>query len=541
MKKVCSIFVGALCCLHTITAQSQSLNDLNTIFNWAEQNYFTYFPNHESVFPLNFKTITNESGWVYRYYPQSQNYVGIYNNVVYVAGASFSTEQLTPIRVFSLQEALDKTYLTASHANKVSVSGAELPFKTMHNATINLDVKNGGYGSAIAPHPTNSNQFYVLTDRGPVAPYKGEEGKGKIFPFPEYSPRIGLFQLNANGKISAVKEIVFKTPQGRPITGLPNPENLGGTGEVPYDVSGDVIRNQLGEIKTDNFGLDSEGLVALKDGTFWVSDEYGPHLVHFDKNGQEIERINPFKHDSRTIFNLPTELSSRDKNHGMEGLAVTPDQKTLVGIMQSALKNPNKDASDSKLTRIVTINLETGDIGQYLYKQDKAKKSNCEITALSATQFLVLERDAKFLNGSSEKDPSDKALKLIYKIDLSTATNLETLPMTQGFFQHETLGLTIEGKSLEEYVIEEGWDGLNTKGIKSVQKTLLVDMVQEINYPHDKMEGLWVIDEHTLGILNDDDFSSEYIDGNWDNKYINAEKTKVDSNMLYVIKNLNLN
>ena len=40
--------------------------------------------------------------------------------------------------------------------------------------------------------------------------------------------------------------------------------------------------------------LDSEGLAIAPDGTFWVSDEYGPHIIHFDKNGNTIEKINPF-------------------------------------------------------------------------------------------------------------------------------------------------------------------------------------------------------------------------------------------------------
>lgn len=39
-------------------------------------------------------------------------------------------------------------------------------------------------------------------------------------------------------------------------------------------------------LETDRYGLDSEGLVALKDGTFWVSDEYGPHIIHFDTTGK---------------------------------------------------------------------------------------------------------------------------------------------------------------------------------------------------------------------------------------------------------------
>ncbi len=36
----------------------------------------------------------------------------------------------------------------------------------------------------------------------------------------------------------------------------------------------------------NDYGLDSEGLAALNDGTFWVSDEYRPHIVHYDANGK---------------------------------------------------------------------------------------------------------------------------------------------------------------------------------------------------------------------------------------------------------------
>lgn len=50
---------------------------------------------------------------------------------------------------------------------------------------------------------------------------------------------------------------------------------------------------------------------------------------------------------------------------------------------------PNKNVNKSTLTRIVTINLETGKVAQYLYQQEIAENSNSAIIALSATQFLV--------------------------------------------------------------------------------------------------------------------------------------------------------
>jgi hypothetical protein len=45
-------------------------------------------------------------------------------------------------------------------------------------------------------------------------------------------------------------------------------------------------------------------------------------------------------------------------NKGMEGLAITPDGRTLVGIMQNALiQDANDGGAATKLLRIVTIDI----------------------------------------------------------------------------------------------------------------------------------------------------------------------------------------
>ena len=94
-----------------------------------------------------------------------------------------------------------------------------------------------------------------------------------------------------------------------------------------------------------------------------MSDEYRPFLVHFDAKGEELERLSPFN------GTLPRELSLRSPNQGMEGLTVTPDGSTLVGIMQSALATPGLEGSAKNvpLTRIVTVNLATKAMKEYLY------------------------------------------------------------------------------------------------------------------------------------------------------------------------------
>ena len=443
-----------------------------------------------------------------------------------------------------------------NHIVATHKQGSLLPFTPMVKVRMSgndIEIRNGGYGSDAAAHPTNHMQFYALTDRGPNADFKGSLGKGKMFPVPNYTPRIGLFELTKEGQVVKIKDILLKDTSGNPITGLPNTANLGGTGETPYNLAGNpiVVDDSKPFDKTSNptltndFGLDGEGLVALKDGTFWVSDEYGPHIVHFDANGREINRINAFEADSRNniIVNgkrilLPAEFANRRANRGMEGLTITPDQTTLVGIMQSTMDNPSKAVRKQDITRIVTINLQTGKVSQYLYKQEKAENSNSGIVALDNRHFLVIERDGDF---EMQKPGTQKH---IYKISLDGATDLESVAESANVKQDPNVGLTLANKSLEQFVLDTNdsqsdWSALLQAGIKPVSKQLVLDAVKAFNYPHDKLEGMWLMGNGRLGLLNDDDFATWATDGVLEQKYLDKNNTVVDANRLYIATDVN--
>ena len=438
------------------------------------------------------------------------------------------------------------------------IQGTALPYTVLDGTHINaayperkLEIRGGGFGSDAAAHPTNANQFYVLTDRGPNADFEGSAGTGKQFLVPDYTPRIGLFELQATGQIIKIKEILLKDANSNPISGLPNPQALGGTNEVPYDVDGqpmtinpnlpfDAVTNP---IKNDINGLDPEGLAALTDGSFWISDEYGPHLVHYNAQGVEIERINAFASDQRNnvIVNdqpilLPAEFTKRRANRGMEALTITPDQSTLVGIMESSMDNPDQSGRVSSLTRIVTINLYSGQIAQYLYRLDYAHHVTSGIVAINNHEFYLIEHDRKF----PLQDKS--AQKLIYKIDFSQATDIENILNTDNIKQDHVLGLTINGQTLEQLIAadEKNWQLLKELAIKPVKKTLVVDVLATVEYPHDKLEGLWLRQDGSLGLLNDDDFAmTDSMIANAkstiEQKYLDSEKTIEDANRLYMV------
>jgi hypothetical protein len=394
--------------------------------------------------------------------------------------------------------------------NNQDINYAKLPqeFPFSNLVTINgVDVINGGFGSGAAAHPSRKGEFYVITDRGPNTDYLN----GKKFPAPDFTPTIMHFKINAEGNIEVIKYIKLKNPSGKPITGLPNPAGMGSTGETAYDSSGNVLG-------TDNYGLDSESIVAAADGTFWVSDEYGPHIVHYSADGVELERISPVGVNTGPR-KLPAVLAKRRANRGMEGLCITPDEKTLVGTIQSTMYVPTKAlATNTTLTRIVTFDIATGQTKQYLYKQNGGgSDSVCDITAISSTEFLVIERDGNF--------GSQGGTKKVYRINIADASDVNGTDITA------VDGMKINNKTLEQST----WDEIANAGIKPVSKVLAVDLVAKLGYEHDKFEGIVYLGNNKLAVFNDDDFGI-LDDGNGNPKAKILPKTgKVDKGTMYVV------
>jgi hypothetical protein len=366
-----------------------------------------------------------------------------------------------------------------------------------------VPITGGAYGSSLYPVPGSPNEFYGLTDRGPNV--DGPNGE-KVEPLPDFDPSIGKFRF-VNGSAVLEKVIPLRAADGTPYSGRVNSQ--ANTGEDIVDLNGNPL-------PPDPNGYDSEGLVAMPDGTFWVSDEYGPFITHFDAQGREIQRLSPFD------GSLPAELANRVPNKGMEGLTITPDGQTLVGMMQSALQQPDLTEKPGNVTtvRIVTYNLRTHATHEYLYLLDDPTTNGgavSEITALSATTFLVDERDGNFEPG---------AFKRLYKINIAGATDVGPDAKVPGAtYDAAKGGLLVgpDGKTIENLV---GADDTATAtadlaavGVKPVTKGLDVDLGGLLTtldptggfFGHDKIEGVATVDGgRTIVVSNDNDFG---IDG----------------------------
>jgi hypothetical protein len=106
----------------------------------------------------------------------------------------------------------------------------------------------------------------------------------------------------------------------------------------------------------------------------------------------------------------------RVTNKGMEGLAITPDGRTLSGIMQGPLIQDG--GKKGTLCRILTIDLESGTTHEYAYPLSKAGRGVSEILAIDADRFLVLERDSA---------GGPKGFARLFRIGLRGATDISGL------------------------------------------------------------------------------------------------------------------
>ena len=240
---------------------------------------------------------------------------------------------------------------------------------------------------------------------------------------------------------------------------------------------------------SSNGRFDPEGVRVSNDGkSVFISDEYGPYVNQFDR--ATGERIKSFALPANlAVPNLnpvgATEIadnttSGRVTNKGMEGLAITPDGTTLVGIMQAALGQDG-----GKSVRIVTIDITSGTTHEYAYKLTTGSGAS-EIIAINNHEFLVDERDGKGLG-----DGSNAVVKQLFKIDITGATEVS------GLTGSAALGAVAIPKTLFLDVVSK----LNANGITSAN---VPSKIEGVAFGQDIYDNGALF--HTLYVANDNDF-----------------------------------
>ena len=247
-------------------------------------------------------------------------------------------------------------------------------------------------------------QWWGLSDRGP--------GGGTL----HYATRVQRFRLDVDERTGAIsrfkiqKTVIFRDEHGQPLDGIaPNPTN------------------ELGN------AFDPEGFVVHpRTGHFLVSDEYGPSVYEFKRNGR---RIRTFTTPANLIPRAPDgtpnyasddgNTAGKRTNRGFEGLAISPDGDFVYAMLQSAMLD--EGAGNGVCNRIVKFDAETGEaVAQYAYQMEAASQGRgiSALLALSDHEFLVLERNNRGIGVGAESPPPNKK---VFRIDLDDAVDMTSV------------------------------------------------------------------------------------------------------------------
>lgn len=292
-----------------------------------------------------------------------------------------------------------------------------------------------GVGSALARRAGDPpGRVWGLGDRGPnlkiktaikrygldhLAPLKELQG-AKVLPLPQFHPSLAELQVG-DEDVALIRTLPLRTPDG-PLSGLALPGSAEASMEPTFDLAGQPLA-------PDPQGVDTEGVVAMADGGFWISEEYGPSILRLDASGMVQSRW------------TPPGAGRRRLNRGFEGLAMSGDERRLYVIFQSALV----DAAPLE-TRIWTLDATDGAVLQdHAYPFDPPESfvedepvhvedvKACELLWVGADRFLVLERVTRSAR--------------IYRVELGSG---EPLAKTLVFSteDHESIAPDLEGMCL---------------------------------------------------------------------------------------------
>jgi len=293
-----------------------------------------------------------------------------------------------------------------------------------------------------------SGTFYLLPDRGynvsGTTDYRARLFKLSIVFKPVVNPAATPERNRQRSVVATVVDTILLTDAaGKPTTGLDPIEGgvrptAKGFPDLPQAAAGRVA-------------IDPEALVRMPDGTFFISDEYGPYIYRFSARGRMLSAIRPpdafipMRNGKQNFSSnnpgpggqVPSPKdpdTGRQNNQGFEGMARTPDGKFLVVILQSATRQDGGNTPETRQnTRMLYYDIADLNNPKLVrehvvplpfYQTTDGRTrvaAQSELLAIDENHFLLLSRDAG--NGYGYKSATSLYRK-IDVLDTSKATNI---------------------------------------------------------------------------------------------------------------------
>lgn len=252
-----------------------------------------------------------------------------------------------------------------------------------------------------APGPDSGKDAF--DGNGQTHPFKGqvipgfsgiiEKGDGQFYALPDNG-----FGSKKNSSDFLLRIYTVK-PNWETADTAKDPKDTGGIEVLDYvslkdpnnKISWDIVNNDTEDRLLTGADFDPESFVQAADGTFWVGEEFGPYILHVDKDGTLLDA--PYAYPDVKSPSNPTLGAEEEPNlrnsKGFEAMAT--DGRYLYPIFEGYLD----EATDKRVRVISQFDTEsgeyTGKTWNYVAEGDDALIGDAFITRDG--RLLVLERD----------------------------------------------------------------------------------------------------------------------------------------------------
>jgi endonuclease/exonuclease/phosphatase family metal-dependent hydrolase len=179
--------------------------------------------------------------------------------------------------------------------------------------------------SALVPLPSaGKGAFLALCDNG----YGGRDNSA------DFELRVYVIEPDfERGEVRVLSHVALRDPAGH----------------VPFP----IVRGDLESRPLTGADFDPESLVRSPDGSWWIGEEFGPFLMHFDAAGELLEAPVPLRLAGGARFDAPDSPLLRDaaptvaKSAGFEALALAPDGTSLLAILEKPRRGAAEHAAEA--------------------------------------------------------------------------------------------------------------------------------------------------------------------------------------------------
>ncbi|HEV8555594.1 MAG TPA: esterase-like activity of phytase family protein [Actinophytocola sp.] len=210
--------------------------------------------------------------------------------------------------------------------------------------------------------------------------------------------------------------------------------------------------------------LDIESIVRIADGTYWIGDEFGPYLLHFDRTGRLLAPPVPLP----GVFapENPAGTPNIRGSKGFEGLALSPDGRFLNALLEGTV-----DGDEPGSLRLNEFDLADGRYTgrRWIYQLDNPGFAIGDAIAVDRDRLLVIERDGE--QGAAA------FFKKIYLADKRDRDH--------------------DGK-LDKTLVADLLNLANPRHVGG--------FADPFTFPFTTIEDVIILDDRTLGVLNDNNF-----------------------------------